>query len=82
MTETVTRPVNINTDGVEQLAHLSVMGMQRARALVQYRNEHGSFKDWDDLKMVPGFSDQIIEDLEKSGATLGGVAEEGEQIHD
>ncbi|MEW5745089.1 MAG: helix-hairpin-helix domain-containing protein [Nitrospirota bacterium] len=82
MTETTTRVVNINIAAAPELAHLTMLGKERAEALVSYRNEHGSFKSWEDLHAVPGFSDIIIDDLKNSGATLGGIAEEGEQIHD
>ncbi|HON09352.1 MAG TPA: helix-hairpin-helix domain-containing protein [Chitinispirillaceae bacterium] len=61
------RKININTASKEELMSLRMMGDTRAEYLVENR----PYRNWDDVKeKVPSFSDQMIDDLKKSGATL------------
>ena len=47
--------------------NLRMMGDTRAEYLLKNR----PYKSWEDVKdKVPSFSDQMIEDLKKSGATI------------
>ena len=64
--------VNINTASLEELTRLHMVGKDRAQEIINFRNEHGPFRSWEDLDQVPGFSKGMIEDIRKSGATLGG----------
>jgi len=82
MNETTTRTANINADDPVKLQHLASLTKEEAENIVKFRNEHGSFKAWEDLKQVDGFTDATIRVLKDSNATLGGIEEEGEQIHD
>jgi competence protein ComEA len=82
MTETTSRTANINADDPVKLQYLATLTKKEAETLVKYRNEHGLFKSWEDLKRVDGFTDATIKVLKDSNATLGGIEEEGEQIHD
>ena len=60
--------INLNTAGVEELAKL--IGKERAETIVEYRDEHGPFQGWEDLEEIPGFSPEVIENLEKGGVAL------------
>ncbi len=62
--------INLNVADVEDLAELRMIGRERAESIIGYREEYGPFQSWEDLEEIPGFSDMIIEDLKKSGATL------------
>ncbi len=62
------RGVDLNTASVEELENVGGLGYERARRIVDGR----PFRDWDELKKLPGFSDKLIEDLRTAGATLGG----------
>nr|MBS0020037.1 helix-hairpin-helix domain-containing protein [Gammaproteobacteria bacterium] len=54
-------PVNINSANAEALATaIDGVGMKRAEAIVNYRNQHGSFKSVDDLAKVRGVSTKTI----------------------
>ncbi|MBY6186796.1 helix-hairpin-helix domain-containing protein [Marinobacter hydrocarbonoclasticus] len=54
-------PVNINTAEAEILADaLTGIGLQKAQAIVDYRNEHGPFQTKDDLLKVPGIGKQLL----------------------
>ncbi len=46
--------VDVNSAGIETLAALPGLGETRARAIVEYREQHGEFKSIFDLLKVPG----------------------------
>jgi competence protein ComEA len=53
--------VNINSADAETLADLLVgVGAAKARAIVQFRDEHGPFKSLDQLKEVNGIGESIL----------------------
>jgi len=62
--------VNINTADVETLTSLKGIGPTKAKAITQYRQEHGPFKTIDDLKKVSGIGDQTLAAL-KPFITVG-----------
>lgn len=54
--------VNINTADAETLALvLDGVGLSRARAIVSYREQHGSFASADELIEVKGIGERIVE---------------------
>jgi competence protein ComEA len=54
-------PININkADAVDLEAGLLLLRSQ-AKAVIEYRSEHGDFKSIDDLRKVPGLDFQKIE---------------------
>lgn len=63
--------VDINTASERELAKVSDIGAVRARKIVEYRNQHGPFKDLDELDKVQGFGKTLTDD-EKSELTVGG----------
>jgi competence protein ComEA len=64
--------INLNSASLEELSQLSMVGKTRAQDIINFRNEHGPFKSWEDLDQVPGISKGMIEDIKRSGASLGG----------
>ena len=55
-------PVNINTADAAALAKaLSGVGPAKAKAIVTYRDKNGPFKTVDQLAMVEGISQKLIE---------------------
>lgn len=52
--------VNINTADEAQLTALKGIGPTKAKAITQYRQEHGPFKSVDDLKKVSGIGDKTL----------------------
>ena len=57
--------VNINTADKETLATLSGVGDVKAEAIIQYRKDHGEFKNTEDLVNVKGIGPKTIEKLAK-----------------
>lgn len=64
--------ININTASPEQLDGLKGIGPAKARAIVDYRQQHGPFKTVDDLQNVPGIGPSILKGIRKD-VTIGGA---------
>lgn len=55
-------PININTADAETLDKVMVgIGPSKAKAIVDYRKEHGAFASVDDLTAVKGIGEKTIE---------------------
>jgi competence protein ComEA len=64
-------PVNINTADATALAKaLNGVGPAKAKAIVSYREKNGPFKSADQLAMVDGISQKLI-DKNRSDIRLG-----------
>ena len=59
----VSAPVNINTASAAELATISGIGPAKAQAIVDHREKNGQFKTVDDLKLVRGIGDKMLEQL-------------------
>lgn len=57
--------INLNTADINDLQRVSGLGHTRA----QYIFEHRPYKDWEDVKKVPGFNDELINTM-KRDATI------------
>lgn len=54
-------PININQADAETISNaLAGIGPKKALAIIQYRNEHGEFKNLNDLKNVKGIGEKTI----------------------
>ncbi len=54
--------VNINTADANSMAeNLDGIGLSKANAIVEYRNQHGNFSSLEDLLMVKGIGEKTIE---------------------
>ncbi|MHC9532819.1 helix-hairpin-helix domain-containing protein [Dellaglioa sp. L3N] len=58
--------VNLNTATKEQLQELTGIGPKKAEQILQYREEHQSFKTTDEIKEVGGIGDKTFESLKDS----------------
>ena len=65
-------PVNINTADASAIAKaLNGVGPAKAKAIVSYREKNGAFKSVDQLAMVEGISQKLI-DRNRADIRLGG----------
>ena len=55
--------ININTATKEILQTLPGIGESKAKAIIQYREEHGNFSNIEELKNVEGIGDKLYEDI-------------------
>ncbi|HYA19136.1 MAG TPA: ComEA family DNA-binding protein, partial [Burkholderiales bacterium] len=63
--------VNVNTATEEQLQTLNGIGPAKAKAIVDYRTAHGSFKSVEELDNVPGIGPATMEKI-RGDVTLTG----------
>ena len=57
-----TAPIDVNTASAEVLAEsIDGVGIKRAQAIVEYREQHGAFASVEDLAQVRGVSAGIVE---------------------
>ena len=57
-----TTPVDVNTASAEVLADImDGVGVKRAQAIVEYREQHGAFSSVDQLAEVRGISTKTVE---------------------
>lgn len=52
--------VNINTAGIDELMTLSGVGESKAKSIISYREENGSFKTVEDIKNVSGIGESLF----------------------
>ena len=65
-------PVDVNTADAKTLAReLQGIGMAKAEAIVSYREKNGPFKSVDQLAMVEGITQKLI-DKNRADIRLGG----------
>ena len=57
------RPTNINKASAKELESNLGLSADEADGIIAYREQHGSFKEWEDLKKVPGLSAEKIEKI-------------------
>lgn len=68
--------VDINTADADTLATvLNGVGEAKARAIVAHRNEYGAFKSADELALVKGIGQRLV-DLNKDVIRVGGALTE------
>jgi competence protein ComEA len=69
--ELVSFPININFASVEQLILLPGIGPITAQAIINYREDHGSFLRIADIQDVPGIGPSTFESIEGLISTDG-----------
>ena len=63
--------VNINTATQEQLETLNGIGPAKAKAIIDYRNKNGSFKNVEELDKVPGIGQGVLSKIKADAAVSG-----------
>lgn len=56
-------PININTATVSQLRTIKGIGVSKAKAIIEYRQQQGVFKAPEELMKVKGFSQKQFEKI-------------------
>ena len=58
--------VNINTASVQELCTIRMIGETKAKAIVNYREKYGDFKDKGDIVKVYGIGEKTYEKIKDS----------------
>ena len=56
--------INVNTASNEQLAAIKGIGVKKAQAIIDYREEHGNFARLNDLIKVKGIGESTLKKIE------------------
>ncbi len=59
---------DLNTATFDDLSGIEGVTDEMARQLLHYREKLGEFRTWDDIRAVPGFSQNQVEQLKRGGA--------------
>ncbi len=59
--------IDLNTATENDLANIPWLGAERARLLMQHR----PFTHMDDVRSIPGFTEDIMDQLVRGGAVIG-----------
>jgi competence protein ComEA len=70
-----TSQININTASAAELATIKGVGPAKAQTIIEYREKNGTFKTVDDLKLVRGIGDKMLEQL-RPQVTVGATTSE------
>lgn len=62
-TTTANASVNLNSATAEELQQVNGLGPKKAEAIIQYRQDHGSFTKVEDLTNVKGFGEKTVDNL-------------------
>ena len=54
--------VDLNTAGLDALCTLPGVGKQRARAIIEYREQYGRFAAVEEAAAVPGLTEAVVEE--------------------
>jgi competence protein ComEA len=68
--------VDLNSASFEELTQLPMITEHRAHDIIAYRNQHGPFRQWDEVKNVPGISKEMAQEIRRQGGVLGGSEED------
>lgn len=55
--------INVNKASAKELESNLGLSADEAGGIISYREEHGNFKEWEDLKKVPGLSAEKLEKI-------------------
>ncbi len=58
-------PINLNSATEEQLMKVPGIGPSKAKEIIEFKNQKGSFNSIDDLKNIKGFGPKTFEKLKE-----------------
>ena len=68
----MTRNMDLNSVNQTDLENIQGVGKDNAKKILEFRQRNGTFKTWDDLKNIPGYSMEMVNSLKRSGFHISG----------
>lgn len=65
--------VDVNTAGAEELKRIEGIDGERARIILQHREQHGRFASWEEFEQISGIGPVLTQKAQEAG-TLGDAA--------
>ncbi len=66
--------LDLNTATEQELMGIQGIGKDHVKKMIEYRNQNGPFKGWEDLKRIPGMPGNMLDTLKRQGCTIAGRA--------
>ena len=66
--------IELNNASTQELERIQVIGKDQAKKILDYRTQNGEFKNWEDVRRVPGITAEMLDTLKRSGFTVSGKA--------
>lgn len=63
---------DLNKADKQQITKAFQVSDKKADEIVKFREQNGGFQSWDDVKKIPGFSDEMSKNLRQAGAEIDG----------
>lgn len=70
----MSKNLDLNTATEQELSGIQGIGKEHATKIVDYRNLHGQFTSWEDVKRIPGMPGNMLDSLKRHGCTVSGKA--------
>ena len=70
----MSKNLDLNTATDQELSGIQGIGKDHAKKIIEYRNQNGPFKSWEDLKRIPGMPGNMMDTLKRQGFSVGGKA--------
>ena len=70
----MSKNLDLNTATEQDLTGIQGIGKDHAKKIIEYRNQNGPFKTWEDFKRIPGMPGNMMDTLKRQGCTVGGKA--------
>lgn len=68
----MTNNLDLNSVNETDLETIQGIGRDQAKKIVDFRKKNGTFKNWDDLKNMPGFTHDMANALKRGGFHISG----------
>lgn len=65
--------IDLNRADAATLESLPGIGPVKAREIIRYRRENGTFGDWEELLEVKGIGEKTLEKIRRKGSLSGGI---------
>ena len=63
--------VNVNTAQQSELTRVKGLDKHKAKAIIEYRAQHGAIEGFEDLEKIPGFTPEVIAKVKPEVAFTG-----------